>query len=404
MLVSTLLLASLTTAPTPTDWRAPAGYEHVVPRLGRRTRRVFSNLRYEGNNRALRTPFEQPAARCADAERTRALAARTAGLFVLRDALFSQQDHPVQQPACALMLPPNWVTVAVDDAMAGRTTAPVQAPAIQNDDAWVDLATPEQLFGGFPASQALHRWATRERTSANEEDQRRIDNARQAVRTLAGAAERLRQAAPGGPEAVAREGAEIITSSDREYFGARVRHEHVIPLFVENPSEHEIVDEGKGLVVHGRSLDPAAVALTRRAIYQRRLQDGAMALERYDITQPAEVQRAIEVLEMLVPEGSGRGHHVYVWVGGPLVAGTERVRDVYDQLPQFVTALDEANIEMSRVTVFGRPAFQSRGKNKQDLEAQVQRARAQGVLYGVNMITGALRSMMGWPRGWSARS
>lgn len=399
MLVSTLLLASLTTAPTASDWRAPAGYEHVVPRLSRRTRRVFSNLRYEGNNRALRTPFEQPAARCADAERTRALAARTAGLFLLRDALFSQQDHPVQRPACALMLPPNWVTVAVDDAMAGRTTVPVQAPAVQDDGTWAELDTPERLFGGFPASQTLHRWATRERTNASEDDRRRIDNAREAVRTLAAAAERLRRAAPQGPEAVAREGAEIITSSDREYFGARMRHDHVIPLFVENPSEHEIVDEGKGLVVHGRSLDPAAVALTRRAVYQRRLQDGAMAIERYDITQPADVQRAIEVLQMLVPEGSGRGHHVYVWVGGPLVSGTERVVDVHDRMPQFVTALDEANIEMSRVTVFARPAFQSRGKTKQNLEARIKRARGQGVLYGVNMITGALRSMMEWPRG-----
>lgn len=26
----------------------------------------------------------------------------------------------MQQPACALMLPPSWVTVAVDDAMAGQ--------------------------------------------------------------------------------------------------------------------------------------------------------------------------------------------------------------------------------------------------------------------------------------------
>lgn len=398
MIVSALLLALLTTTPAASDWRAPADHEHVVPRLSRRTSRVFSNLRYEGNNRALRTPLEEPAARCADAEHTRSLAARTAGLFLLRDALFSQQDHPVQRPACALMLPPSWVTVAVDDAMAGRTTAPVQAPAVEDDEAWAKLETPAQLFGGFPSSETLHGWSTRARGDATEEDRRRIDNARQAVHTLAAAAERLRQATPQGAEAVARAGAEIIAESDRAYFGAKVRHDHVIPLFVENPSEHEIVDEGKGLVVHGRSLAPAAVELTRRAIYRRRLQDGAMAIERYDITEPSDVQRAIEVLEMLVPAGSGPGHRVYVWVGGPLIAGTERVQDVHDQMPGFVAALGAASIEMSRVTVFARPVFQSRGKRKEDLEAPVDRARGQGVLYGVNMNTAALRSMMEWPR------
>jgi hypothetical protein len=395
MLVSAVLLASLLAAPGASDWQAPAGYEHVVPRLSGRTGRVFGNLRYEGNNRALRSAFEEHAERCADAERTRALAARTAGLFVLRDALFSQQDHPVEQEACALMLPPSWVTVAVDDAMGGRVTAPVQAPALDDDAAWHALTTPAQLFGGFPSSDTLHRWATRARADAGADDRRRIDNARAAVHTLAAAGERLRQAAAESPEAVARAGAEIIARSDREYFGDVIRHDHAIPLFVENPSEHEVVDEGKGLIVHGRTLDPAAIALTRREVYLRRLADGAMAIERYDITSEADVRRAIEVLELLAPEGS-RGHHVYVWVGGPLIEGTERVVDVHERMPEFVTALAGASIEMTRVTVFARPVFQAKGKKREDLEAVVVRARGQGVLYGVNMISGALRSMMGW--------
>lgn len=396
MIASVLLLARLFAAPAPADWQAPAEHEHLVPRLSARTTRVFTNLRYEGNNRALRSPFEQHAPRCADAERTRALAARTAGLFVLRDALFSQQDHPVHERPCALMLPPSWITVAVDDAMAGRVTAPVAAPPVDDDAAWEQLDTPARLFGGFPSSDSLHRWATRPRAQANADDRRRIDNARHSVHTLAAAAERLRSAAARGPGAVAREGAELIAASDREYFGDTIRHDHVIPLFVENPSEHEIVDEGKGLVVHDRPLDPVAVALTRREVYGRRLQDGAIAIERYDITHEPDVRRAIEVLTELVPAGSGPGHPIYLWVGGPLIEGTERVADVHDRIPGFLAALDDAPIERSRVVVFARPVFQAKGKTRKDLEAAATRAREQGVLHGVNMIGEALRSMMGW--------
>ena len=399
MILSSMLLAlaTFTSAPTLEAWTAPTDHEHVVPRLSRRTRRVFSNLRYEGNNRALRAPFEDHAPACADAERTRELAQASRGLFLLRDALFSQQDHPVHHPACALMLPPNWVTVAVHDARAGKVTAPVQTPGLEDDGAWAKLDTPAKLFGGFPTSDSLHRWATMSKATASADDQLRIANARVSVHTLAAAGERMRAAAARGPEAVAVEGGEIIAASDRAYFGNVVRHDRVIPLFVENPSEHEIVDEGKGLVVHGRTLDPEAIALTREHVYRRRLRDGAMAIERYDITRKADVQRAVEVLEMLVPKGDVRGHHVYVWVGGPLIPGTERTEDVHDRMPEFVAALQAANIEMSRVTVFARPVFQSRGKTRDDLSAAVDRARDQGVIYGVNMNTASLRKMMDWP-------
>lgn len=392
MLLPLLLAASTFSAP---DWQAPTDHEHFVPRLSRRTRHVFSNLRYEGNNRALRTPEDKAQSRCGDAERTRALARRTAGLFLLRDALFSQQDHPVLRPACALMLPPNWVTVAVHAALAGTKPEPVQAPPVDDDAAWGSLATPADLFGGFPSSDSLHRWATQSIAEASPANAKKIANARAAVHTLAAAATELRTAIDRGPEATARRGGELIAASDRAYFGD-TRHDFVIPLFVENPSEHEIVDEGKGLVVHGRSLDPRAVALTRTHVYQARLADGPMAIERYDITDPAAVTRAIEVLEELVPRGQTRGHHVYVWVGGPLIDGTERTEDVHDQMPKFVDAVRAANIEPSRVTVFARPVFQSKGRSREDLIAWIDRARDQGVLVGANMNSTAVRKKLGW--------
>ncbi len=395
MLAHLLTAVLLVTPGSTRDWLAPTEYEHVVPRLGGKTKRVFTNLRYEGNNRSLRSTLDPTEPPCAVAQRTAALADRTAGLFVLRDALFSQQDHPVQQRPCALMMPPNWVSVAVDAAMRGHTPAGVQAPALLDDAAWTAISTPAALFGDFVASDTLHGWATRPRQGASDEDLRRIDNARHSVHGLAADAQRLREAIATGPQAVARVGAEIIAASDRAYFGDRIRHNRVIPMFVENPSEHEIVDENKGLVAHGRDLDPEAIRMTREHVYGRRLQDGPMAVERYDITREQDVQRAIAVLEQLVPRGT-RGHRVHVWVGGPLLPGTERVADVHERLPAFVARLSEANVEPSRVTVFARPVFQARGHTGADLQAGATRARDQGVLYGVNMIGAALRSMMSW--------
>lgn len=377
----------------PEGWRAPADALHVVPRLSHRTNKTFTNLRYEGNNRALRAPV--PTSACSDAERTRALAARTAGLFVLRDALFSQQDHPIEQASCALMVPTNWVSGVVDDVLAGRTTAPVIAPAIDDDEAWAKLATPEVMFGGFQASASLHRWAIRGRAGVDAADLARITNAREATRTLAAAANTLLAAVPSGARAVADAGADLVAASDAAYFGADVRRDHVIPLFVENPSEHEIVDENKGLQIHGRVLDPAAVAMTREVVYRRRLQDGPLALERYDITKAAEVAHLVEVLTTLVPAGEA-GHPIYVWVGGPLIAGTERVEDVHARMPELVAAIEAAPLAHDRITVFARPVFQTKGRTRAELATEIDRARTSGVLYGMNMTGDALRSWMRW--------
>ena len=387
------LLMFLLVASEPPSWRAPADATHVVPRLSHRTRGTFANLLYEGNNKALRGP--NPTSACSDAQRTRALAVRTAGLFLLRDALFSQQDHPIERPACALMVPTNWISGAVDDALHGRVTAPVVAPALDDDGAWAALSSAEAMFAGFQASTTLHEWAIRDRAGATASERENIDNARGALHTLAAAAAVLIDASGKGPRAVAEAGAELVAASDRAYFGEGIRRDHVIPLFVENPSEHEIVDENKGLQIHGRPLDEAAIALTRELVYRRRLQDGPLAIERYDITRPQDVAHLLEVLAMLVPKGEA-GHPVYVWVGGPLVAGTERVEDVHDGMPKLMAALAAADLAHDRIKVFARPVFQTKGHERADLESAIDRARSQGVLYGANMTGDALRSWMRW--------
>lgn len=394
-LLATLPSTPAIAAPT-SSWRAPRASEHVVPRASRFTREVFTNLRYEGNNRAMRGPFDPRASDgCEDARRYRNLAAGMAGFFVLRDALFSQQDHPIQHRACALMMPSNWVSAAVHDTLEGSPLRPVRAPALDDDTAWAAIRSARVMFGSFQPSATLFRWARRSQAHASRPTRAKIRNARHAVRILAADAQRLIAAADEGAAAVARVGAEIIAESDRMYFGAAIRRDHIIVLSVERPSAHEVVHEHKGLVVHGRTLRPEAIALAREAIYARRLRDGPIAIERYDITEPAEVDRAVAVLETLVPRGS-TGHPVYVWVGGPLVEGTERVRPAYDALPAFLARLEDAPLETSRIRVFARPVFQTRGSTPADLKAFVRRLGTHGVLAGVNMKGEVLRAWMDW--------
>ena len=382
---------------TPTgDWEAPEASEHVVPRLDRNTREVFTNLLYEGNNRAMRGPFDpRPEDGCEDAERYRELAARTAGVFVLRDALFSQQDHPIEHRSCALMMPSNWVSIAVHQTLDGKPLVAPRAPALEDDRAWAAISSAREMFGSFQASGSLFRWATRPLRGASRSHRARILNARHAVLVLAAGAEKLVAAADAGAIEVARVGAELIAASDRAYFGEGIRRDHVIPLVVENPNRDEIVRERKGLVVHGRTLRPEAVELARDTIYARRLRDGPIAVERYDITSSADVERLVTVLERLVPRGS-KGHRVYVWVGGPTVRGTKRVRAAEQALPAFVERLRMESIEESRVVVFARPVFQTRRSDRARLHAFVERLGDMGVLAGVNMQGPVLRSWMGW--------
>lgn len=373
------------------DRKAPVRYEHVVGRVGGRTGWVYSNLRYEGNNRSVRGAFDpDPGDGCRNARRYRDLARRSAGLFVLRDALFSQQDHPHAHRACALMMPANWVAAAVDDTLAAKTLRPVLAPALEDESAWTAIGGPAQMFGSFPVSDALFGWATRRKADVQGDDAARVDNARANVRELARHAKVMLDAVPKGASAVAAAGASCIAWSDREYFTPQLRRDKVIVLGVENPNTHEIRDEGKGIAIWGRTLDPRAEMITRDAIYTRRLKDGPLAIERYDLTREDDRRRAIGVLANLVPTGS-RGHAVWVWVGGPMPEGTERAQDASHLLPTFEAELADAPIERSRVIVDNRPSWRMRGHTAADFEAAVDAFARAGRPLSVNMSPAALR-------------
>ena len=380
------------------DRTAPVRYEHVVGRFGGSTTWVYSNLRYEGNNRSVRGDFDpDPKDGCRNAGRYRDLAKRSAGLFVLRDALFSQQDHPHAHRACALMLPGNWVCAAVDDTLAGRTLRPVLAPALEDDAAWTVIGSASQMFGSFPVSDALYSWATKRKADVEGDEVARVDNARANVRELARHAKVMIDVAPKGPGAVANAGASCIAWSDREYFTEKLRRDKVIVLGVENPNTHEIRDEGKGIAIWGRTLDPRAETITRDAIYQRRLQDGPLAIERYDLTREADRQRAIGVLAKLVPAGVP-GHPIWVWVGGPMPEGTERAEDASHLLPTFEAELADAPIERDRVIVYNRPSWRMKGHTAADFEATVDAFAKAGRPLSVNMSPAALRKVFDAPK------
>lgn len=373
------------------DWVAPDRYDHLVGRLGGGAGgRLFSNLRYESNNRSMRGAFDpRPESGCDNARRQRRLAARTRGLFVLRDALFSQPDHPVEHRACALMLPANWVTAAVADTMAGRALRPVTAPPAADDAAWASLSSVEAMFGSFQGSDRLFSTARRSSREGSADDRAQTANARFNVRALAAEAQALLDAAPRGPLAVADAGAERIAASDRSYFTEALRRERVIVLGVEHPSEHEMRDENKGVAIWGRDVPEAALVMVRDRVYRRRLQDGDLALERYDLTRPEDRRRVLAVLEALVPPGSS-GHRVYVWMGGGLIEGSELVHDASHLLPTFRAELARAAVAHDRVVVYNRPSFRLVTHTPAELEAEAARFRRMGLPLSVLASPGAL--------------
>ncbi|MCA9612111.1 MAG: hypothetical protein R3B99_22870 [Polyangiales bacterium] len=376
--------------------RAPPRYDHLVPRLSPPTGPRFRNLVYEANNMTMRGSRSSDGALYAStgreiAERWRVAAAGVSKVFVLRDALFSQQDHPVDHDPVAVMMPPSWVTVAVAHVLEGRPIEPVHAPPIDDDEAWGAIETPGDLFGSFPVSQTLHEVATRPRTVLAPE-RLRVTNARRSVHMLARDAEVMAAAAPRGAAAVAEVGAERISLGDRRYFGERLRREHIILIGVENPNRHEIVDEAKGLTVAGRELPEEAVTLARRAIYGRRLRDGDLAVERYHLGEPVERRRAVAVLEELIPrDGSPEGGTVWLWVHGGLDPRGVRGTDATRHIGMFRQEVAAANVDVRRLRYLSKPHVPIGGRNlAQQLDSHARRFRSLDLPLSLNIGSGLL--------------
>jgi hypothetical protein len=374
---------------------APENYQLLIPRLSSQPSCLYQNLLYEGNNmvmRELKGSTSREWTGSSIAEHWQNIVVHTQGTFVLRDALFSQQDHPYLFLPFALMLPPNWITAA---ASQSGDLQPLIAPEVHNDSAWLAISSPEKMFGSFPPSEVLFKIATGRDTSVT--DLRLIYNARQTIVILANYTKRLIDRRKSGVDAMIKEGAEIIAQGDTLYFGGNIRKHHIIPIIVENPTLHEL-EEGKGVAILGRDNIPIeTVALVRQAIYQRRLNDGDIALERYDISNPAERKRAISVLQELIPRGSS-GASVWLWVTGRMRPDRAfEGEDASKYIDQFRIEIKTANIEESRLNMVSKPSIQlSKGKEmKRSLDDAVARFHQLHLPLSINITSEKLKQLIG---------
>ena len=311
----------------------------------------------------------------------RKLAGQTKAVFVLRDALFSQQDHPYKSFPFALMLPANWITAA---ALQKDSIRLVLAPQVYDEEAWSEIKTAGQMFGSFPASETLFKLAVRKPDSMS--DTIYTYNARAAIKMLAEYAKKLADKRDIGIKGMIEEGAELIEASDTLYFGKELRREHIIPIMVENPTRHEIL-EGKGIELNpDDTLHKNIIAAIRRILYRKRLSGGDIAIERYDLSDRGERKRAINVLEELIPKGSS-GAAVWLWVTGRLLKNrTMQGEDASAYISQFQKEIRNSNINESRLRFVNKPSFQIKKNNpKQSLKESVEQFRQLDLYESVNL-------------------
>ena len=373
---------------------APASFAHLVVKVSLPAPATFQNLHYEGFNGL----FHQGARDAAEiAARWRRFVYGTAGVFVLRDSLFSQQDYVYRWAPYALMLPPAWIATAVVEVAARRALVVPAAPGVDDDAAWTAVPSAPAMFGSFPPSDGLYLRAHRALAGASSDDAQATRASRATVISLAQAARALAAAAPGGPEAVAQVGAELVSAGDIRYVGASLRYHKLVPILVENPVRLEMVEEGKGFVPPGKTFPDELVALVRRALLRRRLRDGDIAIERYDLSVPADRARAIAVLGEVIPAGDApAGGKVWLWVTGRLDPSGHTGESAARYLEAFVAELARAPIEHARLRVLGKPDFvpPAGPERAAALAREAAWYRHRDLPLAVGLTTGELRALL----------
>jgi len=338
-------------------------YINVVPRADHTSSLLFDNLRYEGNNPEMRTP--SPTADLPSAEevagRWRALIAKTAGMFVLRDSLFSQQDHPFKHGIpCALMMPPNWIT----EAVLTPEPKPMNAPPIDDESAWQETrGDTSSVFGSFKPSEDLHYYASQLSTDTSPTLKKQILAARSTIRLLASFANELLQTRQdSGIDAAIDRGAELIAASDNSYFGA-VRAK-AIPMMGTKPSEDDNISGMKALEDMSHQII--------ETVMRRRLDDGDLALiYRYqypfDLSSPAERRQAIATLSRVIPPSAPPGGVVWLWVwGGSGSDPKSEWDDPTTYIEIFKEELRSEEIDLNRLKFFAKPTLEYEGPDASD--------------------------------------
>lgn len=251
----------------------------------------------------------------------------------------------------SLMLPPSWIAVAA----TRPESAPVDSFAPQDDRAWSGVKDRSDLFGGYPTSQSLYRFATANLQDARGKSRDRIRFARESISQLSRMTETLHRAGPHGWRAVITAGAELIARGDRDYFSPTIRREHIIPIFVENPNPHEI-EEGKGYVVPGMDLSRRVRLFLVGEICRQRLRDGDIALERYDLSSSRDVKRALDILTRIIPDGDPGNTRVWLWVTGRLEPGLVlKGEGALEYAEDFWRRAADLPIDLARLKLFSKP-------------------------------------------------
>jgi hypothetical protein len=357
-------------------------YTNVVPRADHTSSFLFDNLRYEGNNPEMRTP--SPTADLPSAEevagRWRALIAKTGGMFVLRDSLFSQQDHPFKHGIpCALMMPPNWIT----EAVLTPEPKPMTAPPIDDESAWQETrGDPSSVFGSFEPSEDLHNYASQLSTGKPPTLKKQILAARSTIGLLASFANELLQTREdSGIDAAIDRGAELIATSDNSYFGS-VRAK-AIPMMGIKPSEEDSVSGMKALEDMSNQII--------EAVMRRRLDDGDLLLiYRYqypfDLSSPEERRQAITTLSRVIPPSASPGGVVWLWVWGgrdsDLKSGWD---DPTTYIEIFKEELRSEEIDLNRLRFYAKPTSEYEGPDASDqFENELDRYESFGFALSVN--------------------
>ncbi len=390
----------------PTFEMLPKRYHRVILRLDPKGENLESELRYEGNNRDLRGSVDSHGLYVEDgeevAERWQKAGRGCAGIFVLRDSLWSQQDHITRQKAYSPLIPPNWITAAALVANGSLQWTPVHTAPVDDDFSWTQIKDPFQLFGSAPKSDSLFRAATYTTAGQNPKELASASQARYAREVLNRFASIMQTlhstGTSGGVDAVAQIGAEISSQSDRAYFTPELRSKF-IPISVTNPRPKEI-EEGKGVLApeHATSLQASEIGrVVSTSLLRRRLEDGDIAIERYDISQSKERALAIKILEDLIPAHSKTGKSsLWLWVNGPLDP-TQKLRgeDATKWLAEFQIELQRARIDHARLQIFSKPSVDlpSGAHRKEALERALARSKRMDIPLSLNMRSEAFRNV-----------
>ena len=343
----------------------PDEFSIVVPLLDDPEGPIADNLIYEGNNALLRAGSASVRKGALDgalhgaldgneiAARWRATAERTGAIFVLRDSLWNEQDHPTKHRPVFLMLPPSWLILAALE----EDPQPVLAFELEDDAAWTAVRSPAEMFGSYPPSYSLFGLATHKPADPQHVEREIVLSARSSLIQLSGHTRRLQQAAADGWRALVSEGAQIIAEGDRVYFGETTRRDHVIPIFVENPRDFELA-ERKGWVIPGLEIDPALARFVVTEICRQRLRDGDVALERYDLSDPEATERALRILEWIIPSGETGSTRVWLWVTGKLdpVEHVLRGEGALHYVESFLAVARKRQINLDRLKLFNKPS------------------------------------------------